>query len=413
MVKIKKSLVITGIIALVFAALGVALAFSFKYLQFDSLLGTIKSLFDIELIKFSLTNFDVSSMGILVSLGMLAIVVILFIVHVIVVIAKRRPGLLIFGIAGLIIQFIVSVTVFVSYNAFYIQLNLLGIGGFDIMEMSISACIVFSCLVSFVLLIVMYCISFSEKKHQNVEKANGFEAYNVTPEFTFQENETPEAKKIEPTVVHEEPIIAPVAETKQTVNVTPVAPAVQSVVKPAAKPVKEAPKSPKQNVTSTSEGTKRTLTKKEMLEQLKIEEEEKAKKDAQDKMIKEEAARVAREEIARLAKEAAEKKEKESATPVAEPIIPTSTEENDKENAEIVDPLKETEPAPVEKKIINVYHISQVKATGQWKIKLGNSSKVIKLFDTQAEAIEYAKGLSKNNDRGYLVHSKKGTIRKA
>ena len=409
MVKIKKSLVITGIIALVFAALGVALAFSFNYLQFDSLLDTIKSLFDIELIKFSLTNFDFAIMGILISLGMLAIVVLLFIVHVIVVIAKRRPGLLIFGIAGLVIQFIVSVTVFVSYNAFYIQLKLLGVGGFDIMQMSISACTVFSCLVSFVLLIVMYCISFSEKKHQNVEKANGFEAYNVTPEFTFQENETPEAEKIEPTVVHEEPIIAPVVETKQTVNVTPVAPS----AKPAAKPVKEAPKSPKQNVTSTSEGTKRTLTKKEMLEQLKIEEEEKAKKDAQDKMIKEEAARVAREEIARLAKEAAEKKEKESATPVAEPIIPTSTEENDKENAEIVDPLKETEPAPVEKKIINVYHISQVKATGQWKIKLGNSSKVIKLFDTQAEAIEYAKGLSKNNDRGYLVHSKKGTIRKA
>lgn len=69
--------------------------------------------------------------------------------------------------------------------------------------------------------------------------------------------------------------------------------------------------------------------------------------------------------------------------------------------------------APEKKKIINVYHVSQIKETKQWQVKLGNGAKAIKLFSTQAEANEYAKALSKNNDRGVLLHSKKGTIRKS
>ncbi|MEG0978362.1 MAG: DUF2188 domain-containing protein, partial [Bacilli bacterium] len=65
-----------------------------------------------------------------------------------------------------------------------------------------------------------------------------------------------------------------------------------------------------------------------------------------------------------------------------------------------------------EKKIINVYHITQVKSTKKWQVKLGNGQRAIKLFDTQAEANEYAKLLSKNNDRGILLHGRNGRIRK-
>ena len=48
----------------------------------------------------------------------------------------------------------------------------------------------------------------------------------------------------------------------------------------------------------------------------------------------------------------------------------------------------------------------------KWRVKLAGSDKVIKLFNTQKEAIEYVKNLTDNNERGFVVHSKKGKIRK-
>ena len=65
-----------------------------------------------------------------------------------------------------------------------------------------------------------------------------------------------------------------------------------------------------------------------------------------------------------------------------------------------------------EKKPIGRYHISQDKEKNKWRVKLAGSDKVIKLFNTQKEAIEYVKNLTDNNERGFVVHSKKGKIRK-
>lgn len=71
-----------------------------------------------------------------------------------------------------------------------------------------------------------------------------------------------------------------------------------------------------------------------------------------------------------------------------------------------------SEKETVEKKRIERYHISQDKEDKKRKVKLAGSEKVIKKFNTQREAINYTQNLVDNNDRGFVVHSRKGKIRK-
>ncbi len=59
-----------------------------------------------------------------------------------------------------------------------------------------------------------------------------------------------------------------------------------------------------------------------------------------------------------------------------------------------------------------VYHVSKQSNSGLWQVKLASGKKPIKLFKTQAEAIGFAKQLSKTQRGSIRVHSKKGTIRK-
>lgn len=62
-----------------------------------------------------------------------------------------------------------------------------------------------------------------------------------------------------------------------------------------------------------------------------------------------------------------------------------------------------------------VYHVSKRENEGrEWKVFIQGSTKVIKLFKTQKEALEYADLLCKNkNDGSYVVlHGIDGKIRK-
>ena len=62
-----------------------------------------------------------------------------------------------------------------------------------------------------------------------------------------------------------------------------------------------------------------------------------------------------------------------------------------------------------------IYHVTKRENDGrEWKVFIQGSSKVIKLFPTQLEALEYAKNLCKNKDDGsYVVlHGLDGKIRK-
>ena len=78
-------------------------------------------------------------------------------------------------------------------------------------------------------------------------------------------------------------------------------------------------------------------------------------------------------------------------------------------------PKKETpakeEPVERAKSTKKIYHISYRKEDGQWQVKLGGA-KVLKLFKTQEEGIQYAKQLAGNQEGSIVIHMKDGTIRK-
>lgn len=57
------------------------------------------------------------------------------------------------------------------------------------------------------------------------------------------------------------------------------------------------------------------------------------------------------------------------------------------------------------------YHIS-LREDGKWQVKLRKGEKALKLFDTQAEAIVFAKEKAKNQDGHITIHKVDGKIRK-
>ena len=61
--------------------------------------------------------------------------------------------------------------------------------------------------------------------------------------------------------------------------------------------------------------------------------------------------------------------------------------------------------------IIRNYHVAH-RADGKWQVKFAKGEKAIKLFDTQEEAIAYAKKLTANMGGNMTIHKKDGSIRK-
>lgn len=57
------------------------------------------------------------------------------------------------------------------------------------------------------------------------------------------------------------------------------------------------------------------------------------------------------------------------------------------------------------------YHITK-HTDGGWQIKRGKAKKALKRFETQKEAIEYAKVLEKEKGESYIIHKANGTTRK-
>lgn len=69
-------------------------------------------------------------------------------------------------------------------------------------------------------------------------------------------------------------------------------------------------------------------------------------------------------------------------------------------------------PAKPESNRPKVYHISLRKSDGMWQVKAAGAEKAIKLFKTQAEAIEYCKPLAVNQEANIMIHKKDGSFRK-
>jgi outer membrane biosynthesis protein TonB len=151
----------------------------------------------------------------------------------------------------------------------------------------------------------------------------------------------------------------------------------------------------------------------------------KARKEAAKQMEAAESVKVSEKETI---SPAPEKKEEPKVVPVKkeEPkVVPTKKEEPKAK------PVKKEEPkpaaakktptkkAPVKKETPKAvkYHVSQNKDEKsarfkEWRVRKQGSQKTIKYFQTQAEAIDYAKSLADNQDSSIVIHKVDGSIRK-
>ena len=67
-------------------------------------------------------------------------------------------------------------------------------------------------------------------------------------------------------------------------------------------------------------------------------------------------------------------------------------------------------PAPAKKAAPSAnasYHLSK-REDGKWAVKFAGGDKVIKLFDTQKEGLEYCNKMAENQGGTVLVHASKG-----
>lgn len=87
----------------------------------------------------------------------------------------------------------------------------------------------------------------------------------------------------------------------------------------------------------------------------------------------------------------------------------TAEEEQEKEAKEEAE--EEQEKAEKSKVIPKAYHITKRKEDGRWQVKLSRGARAIKLFATQAEAIEYAKRLADNQEGRIVIHKEDGSFR--
>lgn len=69
------------------------------------------------------------------------------------------------------------------------------------------------------------------------------------------------------------------------------------------------------------------------------------------------------------------------------------------------------EKAAEERKRPKNYHIS-LRSDGKWQVKLQKGAKPLKLFNTQAEAIAFAKEKARNQEGSITIHKVNGQIRK-
>ena len=113
----------------------------------------------------------------------------------------------------------------------------------------------------------------------------------------------------------------------------------------------------------------------------------KAEPKAAKKPVKQAAPRKAAEKIT------PKKADKKAKTGVVEKKSP-------KKNVKVMVPEKENTGK-------RVYHVAK-RTDGKWAVKFAGGEKAIKLFKTQAEAIEYTKKMSENQGGAMLVHNSKG-----
>lgn len=114
----------------------------------------------------------------------------------------------------------------------------------------------------------------------------------------------------------------------------------------------------------------------------------------------EEVEEVVTEEVKEVAKE-------EDSAPVTEKV------NEKKELKKSIKTVKEGDEMikPASKPQKKVYHVAKRDSDQKWTVKFAGGEKVIKLFDTKVEAVNYANELAAKNDSTVLVHASKGAYK--
>ena len=84
----------------------------------------------------------------------------------------------------------------------------------------------------------------------------------------------------------------------------------------------------------------------------------------------------------------------------AEPVEEAPKEEDTSEEVEVKEETKTAKK--------KMYHVSKRASDNKWTVKFAGGNKVIKLFDTKVEALEYANKLAEKQEGGVHVHASKG-----
>ena len=84
----------------------------------------------------------------------------------------------------------------------------------------------------------------------------------------------------------------------------------------------------------------------------------------------------------------------------------------EEQKKEVVDNKTNKETTPKKTGPRKNYHVSLRASDGKWQVKFANGQKAIKLFDTQAQAIEFAKALAESQEGLITIHKVDGKIRK-
>lgn len=97
-------------------------------------------------------------------------------------------------------------------------------------------------------------------------------------------------------------------------------------------------------------------------------------------------------------------------TPAKKPAPAKKAAPAKKPAAKAAPAKKPAAKAPAKKESVDYrnYHINKRKEDGKWTVKFAGGEKVIKLFDTQKEALEYTKKMAANQGGSVLVHASKG-----
>lgn len=132
------------------------------------------------------------------------------------------------------------------------------------------------------------------------------------------------------------------------------------------------------------------------------------------------AKEVQKEEVVKTPVEQKQEAPKKETTEVQKEVLETKIQKAKEAPVEVEekeDEEEEDDSNPDKPKRPAKYHISQNKDTeaehaGEWRVRKEGSTKTIKYFKTQKEAIQYAEKLAENQDSSIVIHKRDGTIRK-